>query len=451
MVLPVIEQLPKGWPPLGPSQQIIDRLHEGSILSTRELEQLRNDAARAYQLEQTDPDFLRAVRRYRAQCAEEDRIIDVKAELEQRAKAVYGQKERVKRQRKAKEEARQRRRERGNLSRQEVDAQREQKRTELMERIALAERRTLVRETIQKALVSQSRADPDAQRTFFTDAKFAPEGPGPAAYALPDAPRRGPSFGPAPGESSPPDIRTKPKMAPGPGSYDPKYSGGPAISFGADLRKQSASTASLPGPGAYDAHAPIGAGKGGRISSHRVKSELDFALDRAAAQPGPGEYELHQLDRGKSSTMSGRTRGTTDMMMLQNARRPGPGAYEVVPGRVRGGVFALDDARQLNQNSTKLPAIAPGPGSYHQTPTIRQEAEMRQLSRQVVQLVRNRSSLTSKSAPETLQKVSGRRARTQAGSAQRTAVERDLENSQRYGAVPPMILEEAYGAKPDWQ
>ena len=222
MVLPVIEQLPKGWPPLGPSQQIIDRLHEGSILSTRELEQLRNDAARAYQLEQTDPDFLRAVRRYRAQCAEEDRIIDVKAELEQRAKAVYGQKERVKRQRKAKEEARQRRRERGNLSRQEVDAQREQKRTELMERIALAERRTLVRETIQKALVSQSRADPDAQRTFFTDAKFAPEGPGPAAYALPDAPRRGPSFGPAPGESSPPDIRTKPKMAPGPGSYDPK-------------------------------------------------------------------------------------------------------------------------------------------------------------------------------------------------------------------------------------
>ena len=52
------------------------------------------------------------------------------------------------------------------------------------------------------ASLTQSRADPDAQRTFFTDAKFAPEGPGPAAYALPDAPRRGPSFGPAPGESS---------------------------------------------------------------------------------------------------------------------------------------------------------------------------------------------------------------------------------------------------------
>ena len=41
-----------------------------------------------------------------------------------------------------------------------------------------------------------------------------------------------------------------------------------------------------------------------------------------------------------------------------------------------------------------LPALAPGPGSYHQTPTIQQEKELRKLSKQVVDLVKQRQALS---------------------------------------------------------
>jgi hypothetical protein len=156
----------------------------------------------------------------------------------------------------------------------------------------------------------------------------------------------------------------------------------------------------LPGPGAYHYVAPPR--KGGTISSHVVKSDMDFALERAREQPGPGEYELVPLDRGKSSTMSGRTRGAGDVLISQASRRPGPGEYELPRARVRGGVFTVDTKRQISS----LPAIAPGPGAYMQTPTIKQEREMRQLSKQVVRLVKNRQVLGG-SAPGEVRSLMG--------------------------------------------
>ena len=100
---------------------------------------------------------------------------------------------------------------------------------------------------------------------------------------------------------------------------------------------------------------------------------------------GPGSYELTGLAKGKSSTMSGRTRNENDMLLAMAARRPGPGAYDLPAGRVRGGVMAL-----TTRAPTSLLAIAPGPGSYGKTPTIAQEREMQKLSKQVVALVRQR-------------------------------------------------------------
>ena len=44
------------------------------------------------------------------------------------------------------------------------------------------------------------------------------------------------------------------------------------------------------------------------------------------------------------------------------------------------------------RRAPSLPAIAPGPGAYHQTPTIKQEREMEALSRQVIALVRHKGS-----------------------------------------------------------
>ena len=91
--------------------------------------------------------------------------------------------------------------------------------------------------------------------------------------------------------------------------------------------------------------------------------------------------------------MSGRTRGANDLLVLQAARRPGPGTYDPGKGErrnIRGGAFGVDDER-----GRLLPSLAPGPGAYHQTATIKQEVEMRQLSKQVVRLVKSRSSVQS--------------------------------------------------------
>ena len=54
-----------------------------------------------------------------------------------------------------------------------------------------------------------------------------------------------------------------------------------------------------------------------------------------------------------------------------------------------------------SRRETSLPAIAPGPGSYYQTPTMQQERDMRKLSQQVVKLVKTRGG-SSQSAPEVM-------------------------------------------------
>lgn len=242
---------------------------------------------------------------------------------------------------------------------------------------------------------------------MFTHPRMLGDGPGPAAYKpLPVLPNKGSSFVPHPSA----DVRTTALPRPGPGSYNvpqrASNTGGPAISFGAALGKKNLKPA--PGPGSYNPMTAVS--KGGKISRHRVRSDVEMAMERARHQPGPGEYELHSLSKGKSSTISGRTRAPSDLLLMQSSRRPGPGTYEVVPGRVRGGVMAVNPRR-----NTSLPALAPGPGSYNPTMTLRQEKEMRKLSKQVVQLAQNRHVLTqSRSAPEGLG-VSRRRARTQGG------------------------------------
>ena len=55
--------------------------------------------------------------------------------------------------------------------------------------------RTLVRETIQKALVAQSRNEGHAERIMFTHPKLLGDSPGPGTYEAPAAPKKGALFG----------------------------------------------------------------------------------------------------------------------------------------------------------------------------------------------------------------------------------------------------------------
>ena len=378
MGLPDVGELPKGWPPLGPSWPITVKIREGKVISAAELEQLKEEGERQMMMEATDPDFKRALARYRAQCVEEDRIAEVEAELREKAEAVAGQKRRVQQQREAKREARARTRDRGNATRQEVSRQREARRTKLIENIQLTERRALVRDTIQKALIAQSRSDGHAERVTFLSDKNLGDNPGPGTYAPPPIrTSAGANFN----MPTSTECRKVAQPRPGPASYDPKrQTSGPAITFGGPAKKGERED--LPGPGAYDIQ--LKPGKGGKMSSHKVKSELDFALERASHEPGPGDYELGaMLGSGKSSSMAGRTRSTSDMQIANAGRRPGPATYTLPPARVRGGVMTMN-----SRDDGSLPVLVPGPGAYYQTPTIKQEREMRLLAKQVVRLVK---------------------------------------------------------------
>ena len=70
--------------------------------------------------------------------------------------------------------------------------------------------------------------------------------------------------------------------------------------------------------------------------------------------------------------------------MSGKAKQPGRGCYDLPPS-TRGGVMSVEG----DLNAASLPEPVPGPGAYLQTPTIRQEKEMRQLWKQVVRLVKN--------------------------------------------------------------
>ena len=157
--LPEVGALPKGWPPLGPTLSTHSKIYSGKVLSFQELEQLRTDATLAAEMEVNDPDFKRATARYRAQCAEEDRIVDTQRAIEERSKAVEGVRTRIKMQQQAAKAYGSQKRERKAQRIKEAMAARDEKRNALVERITTNDRRQLVRDTIQKALVAQRYAE----------------------------------------------------------------------------------------------------------------------------------------------------------------------------------------------------------------------------------------------------------------------------------------------------
>jgi hypothetical protein len=379
---PVLMQQQDGRPPIVPRDSL-ERLRDGYLLLPEELAQLHEDAAITERLEGEDPAYARHARHTRVMMAEELEIEERRRKLATKAAHTAAAKERVQLERKARREARERKRERLLERGQSLQRQRETEREKLLERIATSERRNLVRDTIRQALATQSRNDGQGERITYTHPSQLPQGPGPGTYEATATLAKGTSFARHPQA----EIRTRedPSPRPGPGSYDPgmrpEVGSGPTVRFGKPATLKAAK-APLPGPGSYEqAQQPR---KGGVISKHVVKSELEYALEAAATTPGPGAYELNHLTKGHSSTITGRTRTMEDAVHASAARLPGPGSYDLPASRIRGGAMAV------GRRTTFLPSLTPGPGAYMKTPTVHQEIEMRELSRQVVSLARQR-------------------------------------------------------------
>jgi len=238
---------------------------------------------------------------------------------------------------------------------------------------------------------------------MFTHPSQLKDTPGPGTYDKAEGPSRVANFATHPNV----DNRKKAQPAPGPGSYDPKrhdhIGKEPGISFG--LLTKKGGEAYGPGPAAYTHQ--MERKPGGSISRHVVKTDLERQMELARDTPGPGEYYTdNALSAGRASSITSRTPLPEELVLEQQKRAPGPGSYDPPAHRIRGGVMGDTPYKGF------LPSLNPGPGSYHQTPTVKQEQELRKLSKQVVDLVRQRTAIHSQSAPEARarrgQKVSGK-------------------------------------------
>uniref|UniRef100_A0A7S0V5Y6 Uncharacterized protein n=1 Tax=Hemiselmis tepida TaxID=464990 RepID=A0A7S0V5Y6_9CRYP len=92
--------------------------------------------------------------------------------------------------------------------------------------------------------------------------------------------------------------------------------------------------AKMPAPGQY------GAGMeshttGGKFNTSKIKTDIDWAVLRAANTPGPGQYDLNKtteassrIPGGKFNT--GKSKSGLDWAIAKAQRLPGPGNYDIV-------------------------------------------------------------------------------------------------------------------------
>lgn len=214
------------WPVRpAPGKELLRRIViDGHAISDAELCKLRRDRDLAYDLEFSDPSFCRAARKWRAAHNERQRVDQVHrviAEKSQMSKVAQDKRlEHIERQRLEREA----RMQKSTKNRDAVRQAQRRQRQEMLARIALDERRAMVRDTVRAALLTQSRDEQKHDRQMFNDpALLAAWTPPPGAYEVPAPKLRGASFG-AHATVSP--SRREQKPEPGPGAYDPKLDPG---------------------------------------------------------------------------------------------------------------------------------------------------------------------------------------------------------------------------------
>lgn len=383
----------------GPPVKLMQRLREGYVLTTDEMDQLNRTGQEAARLEYSDASFARAARKWRAEQQEQARLDAMRNELDAKKNAMNRQD--ALRAKDAQAQRGEREAQKAQL-RQQRDAhfrEEDEARQALANEIALSQRRAMVRETIKQALVKQSQKE--AVTTVSRDALFntkrtSDDTPGPGHYEEYRPPVRAASFE----HHNVQPVRRPLPPRPGPGSYDPKIPTSATYSFGIKHEPPPPGFHS-PGPAAYSPQ--VRPKPGGTISKHTANSYLDKATEQAALVPGPGSYDSPDgFGRGgsKSASLYGRNPGAEGMALREAAQAPGPGSYDEPQRRIRGGVMSEDSRDKIGQGGLLgNDARNPGPSAYFQTPTIAQERELRRLSKKVVGMVTQRQKASPAVAP----------------------------------------------------
>jgi hypothetical protein len=119
-----------------------------------------------------------------------------------------------------------------------------------------------------------------------------------------------------------------------------------------------------PGPGQYQ-HKEI-IPKGGRFNMSNPKSDIDWIIKQASEQPGPGDYKPPEVGKptgGRFST--GRPKSNLDWTIFYANQRPGPGQYHPDGHyKVNGGRFSNSKPKSDVDWSIYRAKQQPGPGQY---------------------------------------------------------------------------------------
>jgi hypothetical protein len=282
--MPDLGNASSSWDVQPAPDKLWQRVKEGYCLTDAELLQLNEQGARAAQLEQFDPNFARAARKWRAERQEAERIEGLRKELAEKKKVHQKTEARREADKKAMKDERDARDDERRRIREAHFAEKERRRQVELARLAEQERRALVRATIREALVEEARIShaEGAPRSLFNVSAEAAERPGPGSYDPPPLIVRVATFGYH--DTEPPRVARDPYGGPGPAAYDipkPRIEGG---KIGGAPARPPAETAS-PGPAAYTPK--LERKPGGRISKYNVKSDVDVRPPATPPSPRP--------------------------------------------------------------------------------------------------------------------------------------------------------------------
>lgn len=121
-----------------------------------------------------------------------------------------------------------------------------------------------------------------------------------------------------------------------------------------------------PGPGEYKTNKDY-IPKGGRFNMSNPKSDIDWVIKKGSEQPGPCDYRLGDKHLkptgGKFSTA--RPKSALEWTIFNARQRPGPGHYEVDSHRrVNGGRFSSAKPKSDVEWKMHDAKQKPGPGQY---------------------------------------------------------------------------------------
>ena len=125
-----------------------------------------------------------------------------------------------------------------------------------------------------------------------------------------------------------------------------------------------------PGPGEYAGVGKDQVPRGGRFNMSNPKSDIDWLIKKSSEEPGPGDYRLNEKNMrpggGKFSTA--RPKSALDWTIFNARQRPGPGHYQPdAHYKVNGGRFSSAKPKSDVEWCIARAKQQPGPGQYKVT------------------------------------------------------------------------------------